>query len=140
MGYVKYNGRCALVENTHEYIKGRALNNCKPDSRNVFGGSSPCWMRYTCINRFIAASLFFPFFFSHLTAHHHYAFHYFIAWSGVVDKVYQKQGSPCQQSYLGSQEGRERQKELFIISWYLLRIIYLFIIYFIIYYWYLRTT
>lgn len=50
------------MENTHEYIKGRALNNCKPDSRNVFGGSSPCWVGYTCTNRFIAAFLYFFFF------------------------------------------------------------------------------
>lgn len=68
------------MENTGEYIKGRALNSCKPDSRNIFGGSSPCWV--TSTNKFIAASLlglfFFSFTFLSLTAHHHYEFHYFI--------------------------------------------------------------
>lgn len=57
MVYVKYNVRWALMENTCEYIKGRALNKWKPDSRNVFGGSSACWVSYTCTDRFIAASL-----------------------------------------------------------------------------------
>lgn len=41
-GWLKYNGNWAPVENAHEYIKGRALNNWKSDNRNVFRGSGPC--------------------------------------------------------------------------------------------------
>lgn len=101
------------MENTREYIKGRALNNCKPDSRNVFGGSSPCWVGYTCTNRFIAAFLYFFFLFL-------FAFNCSpplclslldcVVWS-EVDKVYNKQGSPCQPASLGSRAGKERRKE-----------------------------
>lgn len=60
--YTKYNERGALVENTCEYIKGKALNKWKTYSRNLFGGSSPCWVSYIRSHRFIATSLFWGFF------------------------------------------------------------------------------
>lgn len=108
MKYIKYNGSGDLVENTCEYIKGRALNNWKPDSRNLFGGSSPYWVSYTCTNRFIAASLVFFFFFLRFAGHHHYAFHYFIVWfrakwtRSTTGRVH-----PANRHILGAREGEE---------------------------------
>lgn len=112
--YTKYNGRGALVENTCEYIKGRALNKWKTDSRNLFGGSSPCWVSYIRSHWFIATSLFFCFclflFAFHCSLPLCLSLLYCLVQS-EVDKVHDRQGSPCQRAYLGSRAGRERRKE-----------------------------